>query len=53
MDDILKRDKAFNCSDEEIKAGNNSSSPTKEEFEQVPPPRQRKQASKTPQKPMI
>ena len=52
MDDILKRDKAFNWSDEEIKAGNNSSSPTKEESEPVrtmdPPPRQRKQASKTP-----
>ena len=59
LDDILKRDKAFNWSDEEIKAGNSSTSPAKEEVvehaRQVSePPRQRKpHHSKTPQKPMI
>ena len=43
MDDILKRDKAFNWSDEEIKAGTNSQSPVKEEpavrTNSVDPPR--------------
>ena len=48
LDDILKRDKAFNWSDEEIKAGNSSTSPSKEDevvenARQVSePPRQRK-----------
>ena len=48
LDDILKRDKAFNWSDEEIKVGNSSTSPSKEEevvenARQVSePPRQRK-----------
>ena len=60
LDDILKRDKAFNWSDEEIKAGNSSTSPSKEEevvenARQVSePPRQRKpHNTKTPLKPMI
>jgi hypothetical protein len=31
VDDILRRDKAFNWSDEEIKTGSGNTSPTKEE----------------------